>query len=54
MTKTIWVSRRQVASARAAVRIAGGPDKVDPMTAKIAQAKPAKRPEAEQPTSKSA
>jgi hypothetical protein len=40
MTRTIHVTPEQVEAARLAVKIAGGPDKVDRMTAKIAAAEP--------------
>jgi hypothetical protein len=38
VTRTIKVTHRQVESARLAVKIAGGLDKVDPLIAKIATA----------------
>lgn len=38
MTRTIKFTHRQVESARLAVKIAGGLDKVDPLIAKIATA----------------
>jgi hypothetical protein len=40
MTRTIAVSDEQVESARALIEILGGPDKVDPLIAKIASAQP--------------
>jgi hypothetical protein len=40
MTTTIAVSDEQVESAQALVEILGGPDKVDPLIAKIASAQP--------------
>lgn len=40
MTIRIAVTDDQVESAKALVDISGGPDKVDPLTAKIASAKP--------------
>jgi hypothetical protein len=43
MSKTIWVTRDQVESARALVEISGGLDKVDSYIRKIATAEPAKR-----------
>lgn len=43
MTTTIAVTDDQVESARALVDISGGPDKVDPLIAKIAAAKPPHR-----------
>lgn len=52
MPTTIRVSRRQIESARAAIEIAGGPDKVDPWIVKIANAAPAPKDEPE-PTPKS-
>ncbi len=42
MSKTIVVSDDQVESAQALIRIAGGPDKVDPLIRKIAEAQPRK------------
>ena len=47
MSKTIWVTRDQVESARALVEISGGLDKVDPLIAKIASAERARRSEVE-------
>lgn len=41
--KTVWVTRDQVESARALVKISGGLDKVDPLIAKIATAEKANR-----------
>ena len=43
MTRTIVVSHLQVEAAKTVIEIAGGPDKVDPLIAKIAAAKPRKR-----------
>lgn len=43
MSKTVWVTRRQVESARALVKISGGLDKVDPYIAKVANAEPGRR-----------
>jgi hypothetical protein len=43
VTTTITVSAEQVESARALVEISGGPDKVDPLIAKIAAAEPKRR-----------
>lgn len=40
MTRTIAVTDEQVESARALIEILGGPDKVDPLIAKIASAEP--------------
>jgi hypothetical protein len=40
VSTTIAVSAEQVESARALVDISGGPDKVDPLIAKIASAEP--------------
>jgi hypothetical protein len=42
MSETIVVSDDQVESARALIRISGGPDKVDPLIRKIAEAQPRK------------
>lgn len=41
MTQIVRVSREQVESARLLVKWAGGPDKVEPLIAKIAAAEPA-------------
>lgn len=46
MTTTIAVTDDQVESAKALVDISGGPDKVDPLIAKIASAKPKRRNDA--------
>jgi len=43
MTTTITVTDEQVQSAKALVDISGGPDKVDPLIAKIASAEPKNR-----------
>lgn len=43
MSKTVRVTRRQVQSAKALVKLSGGLDKVDPYIRKIATAEPAKR-----------
>lgn len=40
MREIIVVTPLQIMAARAAIAIAGGPDKVHPMTVKIAEAKP--------------
>ena len=40
MSRTIAVTDEQVESARALIEILGGPDKVDPLIAKIASAEP--------------
>jgi len=40
VSKTIVVTADQVESAQALVRISGGPEKVDPLIRKIAEAKP--------------
>ena len=40
MTRRIVVSDEQVESAQALVAISGGPDKVEPLIAKIASAEP--------------
>jgi hypothetical protein len=40
VTRTISVTDEQVESARALIEILGGPDKVDPLIAKIASAEP--------------
>jgi hypothetical protein len=40
VTRTISVTNEQVESARALIEILGGPDKVDPLIAKIASAEP--------------
>jgi hypothetical protein len=40
VTRTIAVTDEQVESARALIEILGGPDKVDPLIAKIASAEP--------------
>jgi len=45
--RVIRVSRNQVESAQTLVRIAGGPDKVNPVIAKIAQARRAPKDEPE-------
>lgn len=38
--KTVRVSRDQVSAARALIRLRGGVDKVDPVIAKVAAARP--------------
>jgi DNA-binding transcriptional regulator LsrR (DeoR family) len=43
MSQVIAVSRQQIEAARAVIELAGGPDKVDPLIVKIAEAKPRKR-----------
>jgi len=43
MTRRIVVSDEQVESAKALVAISGGPDKVEPLIAKIASAEPRRR-----------
>lgn len=43
MSTTVAVTDEQVESARALVAIAGGPDKVEPLIAKIASASPRAR-----------
>jgi hypothetical protein len=45
MSKTVFVTDEQVESAQTLVRISGGLDKVDPLIAKIAQAKPRRKDE---------
>jgi cystathionine beta-lyase/cystathionine gamma-synthase len=45
MTQTILVTSEQVEAAQTLVRISGGLDKVDPLIAKIAQAKPRRKDE---------
>ncbi len=40
--KTVRVSRDQVSAARALIRLRGGVDKVDPVIAKVASARPGK------------
>jgi hypothetical protein len=45
MSETIVVSAEQVDAAQTLVRIRGGLDKVDPLIAKIAQARPRRRDE---------
>lgn len=47
MTRMIVVSDEQVESAQALVAISGGPDKVEPLIAKIASAKPRRRKDAD-------
>lgn len=46
MTNTIAVTDDQVESAQALVDISGGPDRVDPLIARIASAKPKRRKDA--------
>jgi uncharacterized membrane protein len=41
--KTIKVTRDQVSAARALIKLRGGPDKVDPLVRKIAEAAPSPR-----------
>jgi DNA-binding transcriptional regulator LsrR (DeoR family) len=43
MTRVISVSRQQIEAAKAVIMIAGGPEKVDPLIVKIAEAKPRRR-----------
>jgi hypothetical protein len=45
MTRTIVVTAEQVDAAQTLVHISGGIDKVDPLIAKIAQAKPRRKDE---------
>lgn len=45
MPKTMRVSRDQVSAARALIRLRGGVDKVDPVIAKVASARPRKAAE---------
>jgi hypothetical protein len=47
MTRTIVVDHEQVESARALIKIMGGPDKVDPLIRKIAEAPPRRRVDVE-------
>lgn len=45
--RVIKVSRSQVSAARTLIAMRGGADKVDALTRKIAQARPAGEPEAQ-------
>jgi hypothetical protein len=38
--RVVKVSRSQINAARALIELRGGPDKVDPLTRKIAEARP--------------
>jgi hypothetical protein len=51
VSQTIVVTDDQVESARALIRISGGPDKVDPLIRKIAEAQPRKGSDTDRPAS---